>query len=568
MPFLRRNLSYIRDYPRDPENSIAEAEAKPIKNDLHQTYLTQRIKLAPQLVSENSYLSTTSMSYSTHIHDKQNNLQQNTPSYSDKEMDESEIVDVTMMSCSDDSLDKNPKDHKIIVTNSPNTPNETKLEHILSNIKHNQIDYDSKQSSVSESLSRENKSQPPSYDPITIGPPTEFKSSFALFSKFNREIARQLVAIEKQRNKEEIRKMLLRMWSKSTQSDIEFWIQQYERDRQRFHLQRKMYFYSLSRSNVTSRKRKCYKKANSPSSSTHNGSYSRIEKSNKEKKTVFYYKYMDKNMPVIHTEMRKDFNCPFCSFRSNSHRGQVIHLETFHNELVFECGYDEEKNLHVSVARNHERYRNKNSHTKCEHLNNFGCVRETTTDGCIEESRNGPLEISHVKRSQKLAANMDLITRRKKIRLLKGSNADDETVSRFTRSTRMPLRQYFHSRSNLAMNKDDWDIDSDEESDDEWLRQHRRELTNDFEDVSEKEKQFMICWNEYMQSHVTIPDKALPQKCAEFIQHFGKKLIEEGFQKHLLVHLLNLWDNKLISSLNIFHYMHNLNSLHKKSTKE
>lgn len=71
-----------------------------------------------------------------------------------------------------------------------------------------------------------------------------------------------------------------------------------------------------------------------------------------------------------------------------------------------------------------------------------------------------------------------------------------------------------------------------------------------------------------MQSHVTIPDKALPQKCAEFIQHFGKKLIEEGFQKHLLVHLLNLWDNKLISSLNIFHYMHNLNSLHKKSTKE
>ena len=104
-------------------------------------------------------------------------------------------------------------------------------------------------------------------------------------------------------------------------------------------------------------------------------------------------------------------------------------------------------------------------------------MRETTTDGCIEESRNGPLEISHVKRSQKLAANMDLITRRKKIRLLKGSNADDETVSRFTRSTRMPLRQYFHSRSNLAMNKDDWDIDSDEESDDEWLRQHRREVS-------------------------------------------------------------------------------------------
>lgn len=41
----------------------------------------------------------------------------------------------------------------------------------------------------------------------------------------------------------------------------------------------------------------------------------------------------------------------------------------------------------------------------------------------------------------------------------------------------IPKRPYYHSRTNLPMNKDEWDYDSDDYSDDDWLHETSKEVS-------------------------------------------------------------------------------------------
>lgn len=53
-------------------------------------------------------------------------------------------------------------------------------------------------------------------------------------------------------------------------------------------------------------------------------------------------------------------------------------------------------------------------------------------------------------------------------RLLKEVGADQDIIDRFKPKSSEPLRQYFHSRTNEAMQRGEWNIDSDFESDGAW----------------------------------------------------------------------------------------------------
>ena len=140
-----------------------------------------------------------------------------------------------------------------------------------------------------------------------------------------------------------------------------------------------MYFQALSRDDSPP--------AQSQQSSIHSNSsvlYTRSSdvfacKTNKTSKIFYHYKYLhDKNTPALQIEMRKDFICPFCFFRvvrghfygsipnhdeflflsfifllyllnsfqkKLSCKGLIIHLNTFHHDLMFHFGHDEESNV-------------------------------------------------------------------------------------------------------------------------------------------------------------------------------------------------------------------------------
>jgi VEFS-Box of polycomb protein len=49
------------------------------------------------------------------------------------------------------------------------------------------------------------------------------------------------------------------------------------------------------------------------------------------------------------------------------------------------------------------------------------------------------------------------------------AGADEETKHQFVPGSDVPIRQYFHSRSNEPMLPGEWDVDSDDEDDEGWL---------------------------------------------------------------------------------------------------
>ena len=86
-----------------------------------------------------------------------------------------------------------------------------------------------------------------------------------------------------------------------------------------------------------------------------------------------------------------------------------------------------------------------------------------------DQQPHGFPSVPFVQRSPAKAASLDVQTRRKKIRLLQEIGADESVMQQFVPSHKAPLRQYFHSRTNAPMLEGEWDLDSDDESDDHWL---------------------------------------------------------------------------------------------------
>ena len=115
-----------------------------------------------------------------------------------------------------------------------------------------------------------------------------------------------------------------------------------------------------------------------------------------------------------------------------------------------------------------------------------------------------------------------------------------------------PIREYFHARTNQPITSARELLDdSDCEGVDDWLHTMSEKLINDFDDVSEKEKQFMNLWNRFIKCHHVIADKEIPSKVESFIVTNREKLKEGNLRMNLLLHLTNLWDSGLISPTRI-----------------
>ena len=187
---------------------------------------------------------------------------------------------------------------------------------------------------------------------------------------------------------------------------------------------------------------------------------------------------------------------------------------------------------------------------------------------------------------------MDLQTRRKKMRILMEVGADEAKRMHFAPSSEIPVRQYFHSRSNEPMLPGEWDVDSDDEEDERWLTNmgeqvrhwlwlllfvgsmqwlgvggHSRtfcialrlfflsQLMDEFEDVTSDEKRFCKQWNRFMKSHTVIADGDIPSKCFDFVHKHASFLTEHDLRQELLLHFMGFWDSGLISSTHLMSLM-------------
>ena len=151
---------------------------------------------------------------------------------------------------------------------------------------------------------------------------------------------------------------------------------------------------------------------------------------------------------------------------------------------------------------------------------------------------------------------------------------------------KLPIRQYYNSKTKEPKVLEQWDIDSDDESDDEWLHQMSEKVCHSFwksmlvlinykskyllihlsiqkrmgellteNEIKKDEYEFMCIWNRFIKSHTVIPDLVIPDKCREFVSIHGQTLASKGLRRHLLQHLLNLWDQMLISAAHLYEFM-------------
>lgn len=113
-----------------------------------------------------------------------------------------------------------------------------------------------------------------------------------------------------------------------------------------------------------------------------------------------------------------------------------------------------------------------------------------------------------------------------------------------------PIRDYYHSTSFLKIKDNEWkkNIDSDDELDQTWLHELEKSDIHDYTDIKEEEKKLMLHWNNFVRSDTIIPAKKIPQLCLDFVEQRYETIRDEGIGSTLPWHLVNLWDEGLISA--------------------
>jgi len=264
---------------------------------------------------------------------------------------------------------------------------------------------------------------------------------------------------------------------------------------------------------------------------------------NQKSSVTFYYVFYGKydNLEVL-SETRADRKCPFCYFDAASDVGIMHHCRATHDlGLTFDCGRNEEGELHIVVKASLENDINALASRRV----NFKYIKLN--------SRCNDTTIPFLSKPIEETLFLDPQTRKKKTRALESKVIkNDEAIAQYIIPTKQAIRPYFHSKTNAPMTKNEWEYDSDDEDDDLWLHEISEELMDEFDDVSKKEKKFFNLWNRFMKSHIIIADSSIPFKCLEFILKISQELSAFNLRQNLVLHLFNLWDNGLLSSLHVF----------------
>jgi len=282
----------------------------------------------------------------------------------------------------------------------------------------------------------------------------------------------------------------------------------------------------------------------------------------------FHYLYMQPdNVPATFVEEIDGRTCPLCNFDGKSNEGLLRHCGRYHGMLLdtnsspptiegrdcayFETALGEEGQLHVIIRGLPMHSSHTMPSTRIHEDFVFIKSRSCTPGSSVQKPINRQVTIPFLQRHPHKTASLDGATRSKKLLALQANDAPASAISAYLPSDTVPLRQYFHARTNLPMAHGEWMEDSDGETDDTWLHEMSSELLDEFEDVSGNEKKFMKLWNNFIKSDHVIADRDVPGKCHEFVLEHRKQLYEGGLRLNLLLHLFNLWDSGVISSSRI-----------------
>lgn len=234
------------------------------------------------------------------------------------------------------------------------------------------------------------------------------------------------------------------------------------------------------------------------------------------------YRFIYNNNLSQQTETSDNFNCPWCNLNCIQLYPLLKHLKLCHSRFNFKYSPVGDV-VHIDVA-----------------INEF-----------FNGSPHDPLVLSRELPSRRNSETHMLVCRPKRGKLsldefTKVTNDDeDETTGLCTSGHN---RVYFHSQTCMPIYAKEFDEDSEDEKDPEWLRNKTQLMLDDFTDVNEGEKAIMKLWNLHVMHNNFVADEQIPAACYLFVEIYGTEIVQKNLYRNFLLHLTNLVDHGLITN--------------------
>ncbi|XP_006821150.1 polycomb protein suz12-like [Saccoglossus kowalevskii] len=275
-----------------------------------------------------------------------------------------------------------------------------------------------------------------------------------------------------------------------------------------------------------------------------------VEKCRKEliqeprKKQRIFYQFLYNNNTRQQTEARDDLHCPWCSLNCMKLYSLLKHLKLCHSRFTFTY-MPHPKGARIDVSIN-ERYDGSYS----------GNPQDLFTGYAF--SRNGPCRRTPV--TQVLVFRPG----RPRPSLSEFLEPDDKEVDATRPFVSGHNRLYYHTHTCIPVRPEEIEVDSEEETDPDWLRKKTQLMIDEFTDVNEGEKELMKLWNLHVMKHNYIADGQMPVACRQFVVDKGEEIIRKELYRNFLFHLVNLYDFSLINACHINTTMAVLNNVRDK----
>jgi hypothetical protein len=112
-----------------------------------------------------------------------------------------------------------------------------------------------------------------------------------------------------------------------------------------------------------------------------------------------------------------------------------------------------------------------------------------------------------------------------------------------------------HSSTFAPLRETELDNDSDACVDESWRVRIAGQNLDEFSDVLYSEKEFFKLWNEFCHRHVLYADCVVPDKLLLFCRMYAKRLHALHLRSALILHLLTLWQYKIITRAHLVQCM-------------
>lgn len=231
------------------------------------------------------------------------------------------------------------------------------------------------------------------------------------------------------------------------------------------------------------------------------------------------YQFVYKNFR-LKTEMWNCYDCPWCALFCYNLYALLKHLTLCHDQFKFRYNFaSNETQIDVSLNNSYE-----STYLGSEN----DLIGPRSTKFCNEEPH------------RRVVATRLLVCHPQR---------NKPRVSEFWRNDELHRsRVYYHSVTGLPVYQSEFDEDSEDDTNPDWLQKNTRQMIDEFTDVNGGEKNIMQIWNAHVMHMGYIADAQMGMALEDFVEQRGEEILQKNLYRNFVLHCTNMADYGLIST--------------------